>query len=679
MRKHLLIFAFIFTQLSNAQEYKFGKISVEELQQTADSDYPEAGAAILYRNQYIKFSYSQGKGFVQENQIYERIKIYNKEGFDYATRKIMLYTNKEGSNTHNQILTGLKAVTYNLNGTKITEDKLKKEGIFEESTNKYWSTTKITMPNIKEGSIIELQYTIQAQRIGIDDIDFQQMIPIKKLDFKLKTPEYLKYKRALNPKASFVPNFKESKDRASIIFTEKNRQTMSGRNGNGSMQMTDYETQSIDYVEDIITANLNNVPPLKDESYAGNLSNYQAKLIMELDRTEFPGQPIEYLSISWEQVTEVIYKSPDFGEQLSKKGYYENDINALLKGITDNQAKATAIFNYVKSKVKWNDYLGYTTDLGVVKAYKDGVGNVADINLMLTSMLRHAGLKANPVLISTRNNGIPIIPTRSGFNYVVSALEIDSGVVLLDASQKNTDYHVLPVDALNWLGRLIRQDGSSDWIELVPNFPSKETASLNYNLNEDLSATGKVRNQFTNYQAMNVRNRYENYSAEQMVRAIENGKGEIEVSEFSVDNKSESDKPIIQSYNFTLNNAAEDISGKLYLSPMLFFAAKENPFKEDKRNYPIDYIYPIADRYMVNIVLPEGYEIESLPQNTKFEFKGADAVFSYYGKLNGNMLQFIITFDINKTVVLPDDYEQYKKFYQLVVEKQNEKVVLKKI
>ena len=74
-------------------------------------------------------------------------------------------------------------------------------------------------------------------------------------------------------------------------------------------------------------------------------------------------------------------------------------------------------FNFLKSKVKWNGFYGKYTDKGVRKAYKDRVGNVAEINLILTSMLRFAGLNANPVLVSSRGNGIPIFPTTNGFDY----------------------------------------------------------------------------------------------------------------------------------------------------------------------------------------------------------------------------------------------------------------------
>ena len=112
---------------------------------------------------------------------------------------------------------------------------------------------------------------------------------------------------------------------------------------------------------------------------------------------------------------------------------------------------------------------------------------------------------------------------------------------------------------------------------------------------------------------------------------------------------------------------------------MLFLAPDENPFKENVRNYPIDYVYPIADKYMINIMLPDGYTIETLPESVKYQFNISDGEFTYLARQNGNMLQFTISLDLNKTLVLPSDYEQYKKFYQLMIEKQTEKVVLKKI
>ena len=672
MKKLVFITFLCIAQIAISQNYKFGKVSEEELLEKTNPDYPEANATVLYKKQQISFDYVQDKGFIQNNEVQMRIKIYNKEGFDYATQIVKLYTNSEGSTSYNESLLGLKAVTYNLIDGKIEEDKLKKDGIFEERTDKFWETTKFTMPNIKEGCVIEFEYTVQSLSKGIDDIGFQELIPVKKHEFKLKTPEYYKYKVLLNPRASYIPKLNYSTESKSITFNYKERT-------NGRVSRTEFSSSKVDYVVDIIEANLVDIPPLKTESYVDNLRNYQARLIVELERVEFPNEPKEYLSTSWEKVTKAIYDYSDFGDQLNKKGYYNSDIDAILKGVTDSQQKTALIFNYVKSKVKWNNYNGIFTDLGVTKAYKDGVGNVADINLMLTSILRYAGLNANPVLVSTKSNGIPLTPTRTGFNYVICALEIGDNLILLDGTQKFSTANILPTKALNWLGRLIRQDGSSDWIELIPKISSKEMVSLNIKLNTDLSASGKLRNQFTNYQAFRVRDRFENYNTDEMIESLEKGKGELEISNFEIENMNDVSQPVTQSYDYVFNNAMEDIGDKLYLTPMLFLAPDENPFKENVRNYPIDYVYPIADKYMINIMLPDGYAIETMPESVKYQFNISDGEFTYLARQNGNMLQFTISLDLNKTLVLPTDYEQYKKFYQLMIEKQTEKVVLKKI
>ncbi|WP_335977489.1 DUF3857 domain-containing protein [Gaetbulibacter jejuensis] len=673
MKKTVIIFLLFIGQLTYCQNYKFGKVSEEELLETQHPEYPEATAAILYKKQKIMFDYIQGKGFIQSTEIQERIKIYNKEGFDYATKMISLYDG--ASSASSEKLIGLKAYTYNIEGGKIIKDKLKNSDVFDEDTNKYRKTTKFTMPNLKEGCVIELEYTIESQLFSIDDIAFQQMIPTKNFELSLNTPEYLIYKTFLNPRATYIPQLTETKKRRSVTITSRER---SQSRGGG---LANYSSSKIDFNDNVVEANLSNIPPLKDENYVDNLANYQSRLLVELERIELPNQPIEYLSTTWEKVTNTIYDDSDFGDQLSKNNYFKKDLETLMssKPTDDEIEKVSMILDFVKSKVKWNEYYGYTAEQGVSKAYKDGVGNSADINLMLTSMLRYAGMDANPVLVSTKNNGIPLVPTRSGFNYVISAVNVDGKIILIDATRKHGTIDILPTNTLNWLGRLIKEDGSSDWINLIPEVSSSEMVSLNAKLETDLSINGKIRHQYTNYQANRLRNKYDGYGDEKVIEALEKDKGLIEISDLNLSQINEVDKPVLLSYDFNIDEAIEDVGGDLYLKPMLFLASKENPFKQDTRIYPIDFVYPISDKYMVNMMIPEGYELDVLPESVKYQFNGSDGVFTYMANKNGSYIQFVITFELNKTLILPTEYKQFKEFYQLMIEKQNEQIVLKKI
>ncbi len=56
---------------------------------------------------------------------------------------------------------------------------------------------------------------------------------------------------------------------------------------------------------------------------------------------------------------------------------------------------------------------------------KNESGNVAEINLLLVAALRERGLNANPIISSTRDNGIIMeaFPTIDRFNYVLAAVK----------------------------------------------------------------------------------------------------------------------------------------------------------------------------------------------------------------------------------------------------------------
>lgn len=59
------------------------------------------------------------------------------------------------------------------------------------------------------------------------------------------------------------------------------------------------------------------------------------------------------------------------------------------------------------------------------------------------------------------------------------------------------------------------------------------------------------------------------------------------------------------------------IGGKIYVSPMLFFTNDKNPFKQEVREYPVDFSYPFVDKYNITIKIPDGFTVETLPAPAK--------------------------------------------------------------
>jgi hypothetical protein len=422
-----------------------------------------------------------------------------------------------------------------------------------------------------------------------------------------------------------------------------------------------------------------NIKAIKEEPYVNNMDNYTSMIQYELASTNFPSNGIVNYSTDWESVAKTIYESEYFGREVAKTSYYEADLEELIKGKVSRGERITAIFDFVKNRMNWNEKMGYYTDLGVKKAYTEKVGNVADINLMLVSMLREAQIKCNPVLVSTRSNGISVFPNRGAYNYVIAGIELDKEIILLDATTKNALPNILPIEVLNWKGRIIRENKTSSEVDLMPKVNSKETITVLANMDENGKVSGKIRDQYFDYNGYLFRENNLSKSKDSYLESMEKRYPGLVVGAYVVTNEKELTKPIVETIDFTNDNVSERIGDKIYFNPMLHFATKVNPFKQEKRDYPLDFAFPYQDKYSITINIPEGYAIESLPKPLAIGMEQNIANFIYNIVANGNQIQLAATVEINYSTIAPDQYASLKMYYKEMIDKQNEKVVLKKL
>ena len=663
-----LIAAFLITGFSaEAQKYELGEVTKAELEEKAHATDPSAPAAILFSKGQTYMVYSEQSGFDLMTEVEVKIKIYNKDGYQWANKEIPYYSTSGTKET----VDISKAVTYNLVDGAVKKTKLRSEGEFDEEVNKYWKQKKIVMPDVKEGSIIEYRYTIKSPLIEkFPYWQFQESIPVNHSEYVTKIPEYFMYN--VNFRGFLVPKVNRTSNSRSIVINSKER-------SGGRVTQTTFSSDKIDYIEAQVTYVLENLPALKDESFVNNILNYTAGVEHELTMVKYPNSPAKSYSSTWEDVVNTIYKYDDFGPELNKTGYFDEDIDALLAGKTTAADKVNAIFGYVKDRMNWNSYTGYSCNDGVRKAYTDKVGNIAEINLMLTAMLRYAGLNANPVLVSTRSKMIALFPNRTAFNYVIAAVEADGKLMLLDATSKSAMPNILPTRAINWMGRLIRKDGSSEAIDLMPQASAREVVNVAAQLDAQGKLTGKARGQFYDHNAYYFRENFSGVTKESNMERLEKKHKGLEVSNYNIVDDKLSSKPVLEEYEFSHSSVCDIIGDKIYINPMLFLTQNENPFRQEKREYPIDFIFPRQDKYMITIALPAGYVVESSPAPVNVVMEDGMGSFKYNIAVSNNSLQLGVVMDINRAAISQDYYPTIKDFFQKMIDKQNEKVVLKKV
>ncbi|WP_298394437.1 DUF3857 domain-containing protein [Flavobacterium sp.] len=670
MKKILIITTFFILgmQINFAQKRELGAVTVDELKETVHPKDSSAVAAVLFEKGKTYFEYSQEDGFFVITEVQAKIKIYKKEGYDYANKSVRFYV----GNSTKETVSFSKAVSYNLVNGQIEKTKLKSEGEFTENINKFWSRKKITMPNVKEGTIIEFKYEIKTPFIStFPEWSFQNDIPVNYSEYQTLIPEYYGYN--VYRKGSLQPV--EIKNIVSKTVATSDRNLVK----NGAAIKYERSMNSFTYSEQVVTYKLENVPALKEEAFVNNIDNYRASIYHELASKRLPQSVAEFYSATWEDVTKKIYENDDFGTQLTKSNYFEEDVNAITKDLGTREEKIAVLLNFVQNRMTWNQFSGYYCDGGVKKAYQDKTGNAAEINLMLVAMLRHIGLDANPVLVSTRSNGIPLFPSRSAFNFVIASVVTDNGVTLMDATSKISRPNVLPLYDLNWFGRLVKKDGTSEMLDLMPKALSDDVINMLVTIDAEGVVTGKVKEQYFDYAALSYRDKYLGLTRESYLENLEKRHQGLEVSEFELTNDKILSEPVIEKYTIKNSNLVEKIGDKLYFEPLLYFTQAENPFKQENREYPVDFSFPFKDKYMVNITIPEGYQIESLPKSAAFSMANNYGAYSMNLSNTDKNIQVVVSFTVNTSIIPSEDYETLKEFFKVLIEKQNEKIVLKKI
>jgi hypothetical protein len=225
---------------------------------------------------------------------------------------------------------------------------------------------------------------------------------------------------------------------------------------------------------------------------------------------------------------------------------------------------------------------------------------------------------------------------------------------------------------------LIQDDGTSTEINLMPEKNSLSAINMMAEVSENGDVNGKVRKQYFDYNAYIYRDKNNGVSTESLIERTERQFAGVEVSDYATQNNTDLTLPIVENYTFSSDNLVETIGNTMYISPLLFFTTNENPFKQETREYPVDFVYPHQDKYNISLTIPDGYTIETLPSTKGMALPDGLGKFSYNISKNNNQVQLLYSLDINQAIISPEYYEALKNFYKEIVTKQTEKIVLKK-
>jgi hypothetical protein len=327
--------------------------------------------------------------------------------------------------------------------------------------------------------------------------------------------------------------------------------------------------------------------------------------------------------------------------------------------------------------MKWNGSKSIFTKLNLKKAYSDKTGNSADINLLLAVMLNKAGISAYPVILSTRENGLlaPAHASISDCDYVIVQAKVDEKPILLDATEPNLQTGIIPLRCLNGEGHLINKDTSEPVQLLNPKSVINTMVEL---LMKDGKVTGRIKNRLTGLSAYNFRELAKKAGGKkEYFDKIKNSSTELDYLGYQYNNLDSLNQPMNIEYQIALKDVQNGDAGIIYIDPIID-SQKNNPFTSPTREYPVDFGQSTSVIYNLQLTIPEGYSVEELPKSKSMVLPEMGGKFQYQVTQAGNKIMLNLRFSIDKTLFIPSEYENLKEFFNLVINKESEQIVLKK-
>lgn len=652
MKKSLVLFLMlmpVFFASAQKSPAKFGKIEIEAFASKFCPIDSDAHAYFLFDYGHSYFEYDESKGFQLYFNRHFRIHILDQTAADeWGNFSIPLYKSEAGR----EEVTWVNAATLNFEEGDISKSVLARKDMIEEKVDENHLSLKLALPNVKAGSIIEIVYTVRSDFFGnIQDWSFQHTIPVLKSEYHIYIPEYYQYNQTMK---GYYTVSREDK----------------------SQQNTSYK-----YKEYIYDYQALNIPAFPSEGYLSSITNYLTRIELELTRIHYPQQAPVIFSSTWSNVKSKLMTYEGFGDQLKTGGKYLDSEVAQIQALGLNGVDLAAVaLAHMKQKMLWNENASIYVSNSLKTTYENGAGNCADINMNLVLLLRELGLQAYPLVLSTRNNGFlfPYHPSITQFNYVIAVAMIDGHNYLLDATDPYSEIDLLPIRCINEKGLLMDESPEDIWVELKPgNYIEQNYYTLA--LNEQGVFTGQTSSTLSGYAAHSARTKIKKHTdISAYVESRKKEVPELNILNFQITGVDTLGKKVVLKSNIEIHNKTTFAGDLLYFKPMLIEALDAPPFKLNKREYPVEFEYTRTVVNTLDIAIPSDYVVEELPKSVILKKSDGSIKYTFSCQTIDNRIITTSNFVLNKVQFLPEEYEELKSIFNLVVAKQNESIILKR-
>ena len=624
----------------------------------------EASAIVLFERTDVEVSNDRNDIYGRYSAVtyvHKAIRILKKEAIDAANIKVFFPRDNYYNNVRN--ITG---TTYNLEGNVVKKTPLPEDDQYKTKLAKNIYELSFTMPEVKEGSIIEYAYQVTSPlSYVVADWQIQEEFPKLMSEFVISMPQLLGF-----------TDIRRVRDSLTVFKTQQ--EAVDAPSAFNMYKIATFYGKALDNYFWV----RKNIPATKKEPYVLNLNNQKESMQLLLKDNKFFGRT-QYTS-SWKKYNDLLWRTDSSLGLRKHYSFMTDTIKAIANGDTNKLAIARAIFSYLRKSYKNDGEVSYDTkNADYIRAiFFSRNAAPGQLNLLLISMLNNAGLEAYMLKTSTTSgpSAIAEYPMPNLLYYTACALVIDDHYILLDAGNKNNSFGMLPLYCYNGYARVISKEG--DEMTLHPDMLEDVNTSI-----------VDVKKMNDSVQVIKIIQKMGIVSSYNLRRAIAKDKEEkkkyFEKFIAKIGDEAELIDTVLQNLDMpednlivkvTLHVKQEQLVGNYFFNTSYIKAIENNPFVAVSREYPVEFQSRAKNSIHINVALPDGFMIDSIPPAVHVQLSDSSMEFekivAYYPEMN--TLSTNVVYKNKQTVYANDAYESLRKFYEQMIKEENKVVEVKR-
>jgi hypothetical protein len=635
----------------------------EELAMTSLPGFPGAAAVVLFREETTRDD-------MHSVEHYDRIKVLTKEGEKYANVELPFVSTTDDYSFiggDDKTLGEIQGRTIHADGKIFPFTGKPYLKVMEKSGNVKMQEKVFTLPDVEVGSIIEYRYTTR-----IADNMFESPDWYIQGDLYLKAAHYVWY-----PTSKELVNSREDAINSITWFPILPPGATVVRH---DMPHGSFPTGPVQYFELAVK----DIPPLVEEEYMPPIGSYSYRVLFNFTA--------EHTAAEWWKD-----EGKDWSKGVDSFANPNSELKAatqtVIAGATTDDEKLKKIYAAVMAL----DNTHYTREHaqredkaegeGKVKTAADVLshkrGSETQLTELFVGMARAAGMKAYFMFVPDRSEQLFTQQWLSfrQFDDVIAIVTVDGKETFFDPGCRYCAYGHLAWE--HTFVRGLRQVDKGTDFGQTPGDDYKTNRTLrvaNLNMDEKGEVTGTIKLTFIGASAVRWRHAGLSGDDESLKHGLRTHLEDmvpksLEVKVSEIVNLSEYEEPLNVTYE--VKGRLGTATGKRLIMPSdVFVAGSSAIFHDEQRVQPVYFHYPQATQDAVRINVPEGFDVEAVPAEAKYDLPKQE-IYTYTVAGDPKGFTSRRTHAQGELIVMPKDYDDLRKFYSQLESKDQESVVVK--